>query len=272
MGETTGISWTDATFNPWWGCEKVSPGCDLCYAEGVAARFNTAWGKDVPRRFFGEHHWNEPRRWNKKAEKAGVRKKVFCASIADVMEDRRDLDPWREKLWGLIEATPWLTWQLLTKRPENYGKFLPWAWQRNPRPNVWLGTTGENQRRLDERAKALFAIDAAVYWLSAEPLLGPLNLGAHRSYEVETGQTTSAAVHGFDWVVVGGESGLGARRMDPAWATSILEQCRSYGMAYFFKQKGDVLAKELGCTQKSGKNPAEWPAEFRVQEFPREVA
>lgn len=119
MGAATEIAWTDATFNPWWGCVRVSPGCENCYAESFAKRTgNAVWGVQAPRRFFPDKHWSEPRKWNAAAEKAGIRKRVFCASMADAFERREELDPWRAKLFALIEETPWLDWQLLTKRPE----------------------------------------------------------------------------------------------------------------------------------------------------------
>lgn len=207
--------------------------------------------------------------------------------MADICEDRRDLDLWREKQWKLIDATPNLDWMLLTKRPEKYARMLPLDWIKNPRPNVWLGTTAENQRRADERIPFLLSVPAAVHWISAEPLLGQINFrpwfrgayhdvkhdhmdapdGAVVSGEERIGDTWHRRV-GLNWVIVGGESGTKSRRMDPAWATDILEQCRSAGVAYHFKQKGEVLARELDCKDKAGKDPAEWPAEFRVQDFP----
>jgi hypothetical protein len=107
------------------------------------------------RRFFGDAHWNEPRKWNKAAREAGVRKRVFCASMADVFEARDDLNGERLRLWQLIEETPWLDWQLLTKRPENIAKILTARWLENPRPNVWIGTTVEDQKRADERIEHL---------------------------------------------------------------------------------------------------------------------
>src|SRR4051794_13231176 len=109
MGETTEISWTHSTFNPWWGCAKVSPGCTNCYAESFAKRTgHKVWGVAGERRIFGEKHWNEPRKWNRDAEKAGERHRVFCASMADVFEDHPIAEVERPKLWRLIEQTPWL--------------------------------------------------------------------------------------------------------------------------------------------------------------------
>lgn len=272
MGKDSAISWTHHTFNPWWGCEKVSPACDNCYAEEFSARFTPGlWGKGTPRRFFPDKHWNDPVRWNKAAKKAGEQHRVFCASMADICEDRDDLNPHRERLWKLIEETPNLNWMLLTKRPENYRKMLPARWiigEKPQRPNVWLGTTAENQRRADERIPELFTVRAAVYWVSAEPLLEAIDFEKHWSREVETGQLSGAFVHGVDWVIVGGESGEKARRMDLSWARDIQKQCKENGAAFHFKQKGDIVAAEMGCKNKAGKDLKEWPKDLQVQEFP----
>lgn len=120
MGKNSRIEWTDHTFNPWWGCTKVSEACKNCYAEAWSKRVGQqVWGPQAERRFFGERHWLEPLKWNADAAAHGKRLRVFCASMADVFEDRRSLDPWRSKLWELIEATPQLDWLLLTKRPEH---------------------------------------------------------------------------------------------------------------------------------------------------------
>jgi len=289
MGEGTRISWATHTFNGWWGCQKVSPACDLCYAEMWSNRMGfDVWGQRAPRRFFGETHWNEPLRWDRRAAAAGRRDRVFAYSMADLFEDRRDLDPWREKQWALIEATPNLDWMLLSKRADCIGRMLPKAWLKNPRPNVWLGVTAENQRRAEERIPELLNVPAVVHWISAEPLLGPIDFSpwfqgaqvpvtddledAPDGAVVDGMERSDSAWHrttGLDWIIVGGESGAGARRMDPAWARDILAQCRRANVAYHMKQKGGVLAKELGCKDKEGKDPDEWPAELRVQEFPK---
>ena len=119
MSERTAIGWCDHTFNPWWGCQRVSDGCARCYAEAMAKRTgNPVWGPGA-RRFFGEKHWQEPVRWNAAAERLSVRRRVFCGSMCDVFEDRPDLVEPRGRLWRLIRATPHLDWLLLTKRPEN---------------------------------------------------------------------------------------------------------------------------------------------------------
>lgn len=119
MAKNSRIEWTTHTFNPWWGCVKVSPACKHCYAESWAKRVGSnVWGIKAERRFFGDKHWSEPVKWNAAAAASGMRARVFCASMADVFEDRRDLDVHRIRLWKLIEATPRLDWLLLTKRPE----------------------------------------------------------------------------------------------------------------------------------------------------------
>ena len=150
MAKSTSIEWTDHTFNPWWGCTKISPGCDHCYAEGWARRVGeSVWGHKQPRRFFRDSHWHQPRAWNAAAAAKQQRRRVFCASMADVFEDRRDLDAARERLWKLIADTPHLDWQLLTKRPQTVHRLAPWG--ENWPTNVWLGTTVEDQDRADVR-------------------------------------------------------------------------------------------------------------------------
>ncbi len=253
MGETTGISWADSTFNIVWGCLEVSPACDHCYARSVAERWGfDIWGKDKPRRQMSEHYWNDPIRWNRAAEKSGVRRRVFCSSMADVFEDHADVATARERLWPLIAKTPMLDWMLLTKRPALMTKFAPKAWADGWPSNVWAGTTAENQEFFDKRWPILKKVPAKIKWISAEPLLSDI-----------VGDYT-----GISWMIVGGESGAGARRMAPEWANNILVRCTSSGTKYFMKQKGSVLAAELGCKDKVGKDPSEWPLWMQVQEFP----
>lgn len=238
MGEQTAISWTDHTFNPWWGCERVSPGCQNCYAEAFAKRTgNAVWGKQAPRRFFGDKHWNEPLKWNRQAEAEGRRHRVFCASMADVFEDRDDLIVHRSRLFSLIEDTPWLDWQLLTKRPQNVSEMLiDNGWPITPH-NVWVGTTVEDQQRADERVPALLSIPAAVRFLSCEPLLGPVDLDGLWGYP---GSADGEQLDRWpiQWVIVGGESGARHRPFDLEWARSLREQCRTAGVPFFFKQVG----------------------------------
>ncbi|HEX5160508.1 MAG TPA: phage Gp37/Gp68 family protein [Steroidobacteraceae bacterium] len=225
MAKDSKIEWTHHTFNPWWGCTKVSPGCKHCYAEAWARRTGRAiWGLKAERRQLSDAYWRQPLLWNKDAEQTRVRARVFCASMADVFEDRRDLDSLRARLWQLIEQTPFLDWLLLTKRPQNMLRLAPWS-KRWP-ANVWAGTTTENQRWAEKRIPQLLRVPAGIHFLSAEPLLGPLDL-------------TPWLSRGIDWVIAGGESGPHARPMNPEWARAIRDQCRVAGTSFLFKQWGN---------------------------------
>jgi protein gp37 len=256
MGEKTGIAWADHTFNPWWGCMKVSPGCVHCYAETLAHRYgHEVWGPDGVRRFFGDRHWAEPMAWWRRAVKDGVRRRVFCGSMCDVFEDLPGLYGQRARLFELIEATPDLDWLLLTKRPENIvgmtpGDFGNW-------PNVWIGTSVEDQRRADVRVPHLLRVPAAIHFLSIEPLLGPIDL-----WRVNEADVASPSVCEIDWAIIGGESGPLARPMDLAWARTLLGQCREAGIVPFVKQLGGHPSKR--------EHPEDWPEDLRVQEFPRQ--
>lgn len=236
MARNSQIEWTHHTFNPWWGCSKVSPACDNCYAELWAKRMgHKLWGSRSPRRFFKESHWEEPLEWNEEAIEAGERRRVFCASMADVFERRSDLDAHREKLWRLIESTPSLDWLLLTKRPENILGMAPGGSGEWPR-NVWLGATVENQEMAAKRLPHLLAIPASVRFLSCEPMLGPIDL---------SGWAKKRGMNPIDWVIAGGESGPGARPMHPDWAASLLNQCHELGIAFHFKQWGHWVPSEI---------------------------
>jgi len=286
LGATTAISWTDATFNPWWGCERVSAGCQKCYAEAFAKRTgNIVWGKNADRRHFGDKHWAEPVRWNTKAESAGIPQRVFCASMADVFEDRRDLDADRTRLFALIEVTPWLHWQLLTKRPENVVSLIPAHWLGEWPLNCWMGTTVEDDQRAVERVPILRTIPAPIRFLSAEPLLGPL---------------PSLDLTGIDWLIVGGESGPNARPMQEQWArdladlcahdvpcscmevgyyesheadgsTTSCERCSNSGsvpVAFYLKQAGSVLGRVWGCADRAGSDIDGFPPGLRIRQYP----
>ena len=223
MAKNSKIEWTDHTFNPWWGCTKISPGCDFCYAEAWARRLGAvAWGAHAARRFLSEAHWKEPLRWNRDAATARQRRRVFCASMADVFENRPELEVWRNRLWDLIAQTPWLDWLLLTKRPTLVARSVPW--QRDWPTNVWLGTTLESQEWVEQRLPPLLQLPAAVRFLSCEPLLGPLDLRPYLSH--------------IDWLIAGGESGVHARPMHPEWPKSLRDQCLQAGVAFHFKQWG----------------------------------
>lgn len=242
MAENSNIEWTDHTFNPWIGCQKVSPGCDHCYAEARDRRFTggALWGPHAPRRRTSQANWRAPLRWNRAAAKAGKRARVFCASLADVFDNHASIQQeWRDDLWTLIYRTPHLDWLLLTKRPQNIARYMPPAVENGGIwPNVWLGTTVENQTEADRRIPHLLAVPARVRFLSCEPLLGPVDLrpylGAkflHQRYGLGAGA--------LSWVICGGESGPGARPMHPDWARSLRDQCQAAGVAFHFKQWGE---------------------------------
>jgi protein gp37 len=230
MAANSKIEWTNHTFNPWWGCIRVSPACKHCYADTWARRLGLdLWGAKSPRRFFSDAHWHEPLKWNREAEVAGERRRVFCASMADVFEKRRELDITRARLWPLIESTPALDWLLLTKRPEQVASMVPWG-QQWPR-NVWLGTTAENQHWAEKRVPLLLDQGALVKFVSAEPLLGAINLTPWLARSDSHGM-------GVNWVIAGGESGARARPMNPVWAEALRDQCVASGTAFHFKQWG----------------------------------
>jgi protein gp37 len=185
----------------------VSPGCDNCYAEGWSKRSGLVeWGPHAPRRLTSPENWAKPLKWNRKAAAEGRRYKVFCASLADVFDNHASIkESWRSDLWELIAATPHLDWLLLTKRPQNIRRYLPDQMETGlaPQhwgdgwPNVWLGTTVENQTEADRRIPVLLSIPAKVRFLSCEPMLGPLDLRAYLPgcYECGGGCGTRLAHH-----------------------------------------------------------------------------
>lgn len=243
MSENSKIEWTDHTFNPWEGCQKVSPGCDHCYAETRNARFAGGqavnWGPGAPRRRTSAANWRKPLAWNAAhAEffaQHGRRQRVFCASLADVFDNA--VDPaWRRDLFDLIELTPDLDWLLLTKRIGNVFRMVAdarshdWLAGRN---NVWLGASIVNQAEADRDIPKLLAVPARVRFLSMEPLLGPVDL--------QQAHFAPVRLPRVDWVIVGGESGPGARPMHPDWARTLRDQCGAAGVPFLFKQWGEWL-------------------------------
>lgn len=281
MARNSKIGWTHHTFNPWWGCEKVSPACKHCYAEAWAKRCgHHVWGPGAPRRFFGDKHWSEPRAWNRQAEAAGELRRVFCASQADVLEDLRTLDEHRARLWDLIRETPWLQWLLLTKRPEHFDMVPADVMQL-----IWAGTTMENQEWAERRAGALLSKCgmARVRFVSLEPLLGAIDfyhlrndagLAEGQPYLQALGEWANAwhcsgpdyydtcgVGPGINWAIIGGESGHHRTELDLQAAAAIVAQCRSHEVPVFFKQDSGVLPGLRGRV----------PDELWVHEFPRAV-
>jgi protein gp37 len=244
MGATTAIEWADATFNPWIGCTKVSPGCDHCYAEALAKRTGMAeWGPHAARRRTSAAYWRQPLKWNREAEAAGTRPFVFCASLADVF-DNQVPDDWRQDLWDLIAETPNLVWLLLTKRPQNVRRLTPVrrvrmggvtvAQQYWP-ANAALGVTVVNQDEAERNVPILLSTPGPLFrFVSCEPLLGPIRMdGWLRS---KPNRVT------LDWVITGGESGAKARPSHPDWHRSLRDQCDAAGVPYLFKQWGEWAA------------------------------
>jgi protein gp37 len=226
VSENTKIEWADHSWSPWWGCVEVSPACDNCYARMLSKRYgHDVWGKDKERRELSDEHWKKPLAWNRQAEQAGVRYRVF-PSMCDPFEYRLGdslLDELRWRFWDLIEATPNLDWLLLTKRPQNVGRMIPGRWSVSLPFNAQIGATVEDKARLP-RIESLRRVKANVRFLSLEPLLedlGTLNLD------------------GIHQVIVGGESGHNARPMHPDWARSLRDQCIAAGVAFHFKQWGE---------------------------------
>ncbi len=262
MAEKTGVGWCHHTFNAWVGCDAVSPACDNCYARTfVTGRM----GKDFDVRWrTSPANWRQPLLWNRKALAAGERRRVFCASLADVWDNQVPIE-WLADLLDLIRETPALDWMLLTKRPMNILKLLRharaaaintwrddladwldrWINRRQPPANVWLGVSVERQAEADERIPDLLATPAAVRFISAEPLLGPVDLtnikppgshfgDAHGWSAIWRGNPIGRPA--LDLVIVGGENG--DRPMHPDWVRSMRDQCAASGAAFFLKQWG----------------------------------
>lgn len=273
MAETTGISWTRSTFNPWIGCTKVGPGCDHCYAavSTPARAMKIEWGAGKPRRHTSESIWRQPGKWNHEQGELIRQQKpygltpppwyVFCASLADVFDNEVE-DVWRAEVWATIMATPNLTWQLVTKRVGNVMKMIPTHWRQQLPANVWIIATVVNQEEFDRDWPKLRAVPARVRGLSIEPMLGPITFPDDVRGELH-------------WAIYGGESkqgGAAARPCDVMWIVDGIVQCREFGIAPFVKQLGHA-AHGNGAPLKfnvtgKGADPKEWPNALRVQEFP----
>lgn len=272
MGKDSKIEWCHHTFNPWIGCTKVSAGCAHCYAETMENRWGRGWGPAAPRRRTSKDYWKQPAKWNKAAAELEVRHRVFCASMADVGEDLPELVEIRRDLSVIIEQTPNLDWLLLTKRPENLKRlFARWdstmpggGWP----PNVWAGTSVEDQERADLRIPLLRQVPAAVRFLSCEPLIGPITFrpSAHTLEDMVKLSTNGDGsrpmmLDGIHWLIAGGESGPGARPMDHEWPRYLLKQAKEAGTAFFMKQMGGAYDK--------GGDLESIPEDLRIREFPK---
>ncbi len=283
MSEKTKIQWASSTFNPWIGCTKVAEGCKFCYAEELMANryHRVEWGPNGTRS--RTKTWSQPLKWNKEAGKmslktcdeqdplgwddhaaqTGEKHKVFCASLADVFEDKAELTPWRADLFNLIDECKNLYWMLLTKRPQNIVDMWPKPLTR--RDNVWLGTSIALQKNVDEFIPPLLtAKDLCQYlFLSVEPQIGMVDL---KDYLFPKPLVS--------WVIIGGESKQGKeepRPYDIQWARFALAQCRKAGVPCFIKQFGSNVydnGVKVNFKDGHGGNMDEWPADLRVRECP----
>lgn len=274
----TAIEWTDTTWNPTTGCDRVTPGCDHCYAMTLAKRLkgmgSAKYQRDGDPRTSGpgfgitEHPdvLDAPLRWRKP-------RKVFVNSMSDLFHDGVS-DEFIARVFTSMALAPQHTYQVLTKRHGRMRSLLSkpefeesvrlkvrhydesdvhWREVANwPLPNVWLGVSVEDQKRADLRIPALLKTPAAVRFLSCEPLLGPVDLEHVDAFGFER----STAV---DWVIAGGESGKGARPMDPDWVRQLRAQCQEAGAAFLFKQWGGATPKANG-RELDGRTWDEYPA------------
>lgn len=241
MGEVTGISWCDATWNPWHGCAKVSAGCKNCYM----FREKKQYGQDPTLVVRSKTKFNDPLKW---VASGKAPQRCFTCSWSDFFI--ADADPWRAEAWEIIRRTPQITYQILTKRPELIAYHLPPNWGTGY-PNVWLGVSCENQSAVDKRIPLLLRTPAALRFLSCEPLIGRIDLceylGMWWNQTMGCFEGTGAQINkkafdgrsGIGWCIVGGESGSGARPMHPDWARSLRDQCEAAGVPFHFKQWGE---------------------------------
>lgn len=236
MAENSKIEWCHHTMNFWIGCTKVGPPCDHCYAENMSNRYGwVTWGPHGERKRTSVANWKKPYQWAKAARACTTRRRVFSLSLGDWLDNQVPQE-WRLDMAKVIEATPELDWLLLTKRIQNFKRLAPW---QKPPANVWLGITCGSQPEYDRDYPMLAAIDARVRFISYEPALGPLR------------PKSSPAP---DWIICGGESGSGARYMEPEWAERVKQDCAALGIAFFMKQM-------------TGKKPI--PPDLLVRQFPQ---
>jgi protein gp37 len=242
VGDKTGIEWTDKTWSPWTGCQAVSAACDFCYAEALDGRFGKAgrWGPHGERVRTAQSYWDQAFTWDRSAALNGIRYRVF-PSMCDPFDNHRSIAAeWRREFWFVVRATPHLTWQILTKRPQNIVGMLPDDWGEGY-PNVWLGVTVENQAET-RRITALEAVPCKLRFLSCEPLLQPIVPDLRK----------------VDWVIAGGESGKQARPSNVEWFRVLRDDCAADSVPFFMKQMWGTRRADLDAI----------PADLLVRQFP----
>ncbi len=261
MAETTAISWASGTLNFAMGCSKVSPGCKNCYAERLMNQFGQDFTKvqrTSDKTFYAALKWQKDILAGKKPRPY----RVFVDSMSDFFHEAAD--PWRDDAWDVIHRTPDITYMILTKRPEMMATRMPGGWKDGPWKNVWLGTSCETQEWAERRIPLLQQIPAHLWFLSVEPMLGPVNLDAHlwllKPTTLRNPQPT--------WVICGGESGPHSRPTRLEWVTSLRDQCKAAHIAFHLKQLGGPLCMELGINTLDSKRMQKWPASLQIQEFP----
>ena len=254
----TSIEWTDETWNPVTGCTKVSPGCAHCYAEALFSRPYP--GRPFSDVRFHPERLEQPRRWRKP-------RRVFVNSMSDLFHEaigESDI----QRIFAVMRSAPRHTFQVLTKRADRMRHLLTmWARRGDAPPrNVWLGVSVENQEQADRRIPLLLDTPAAVRFVSAEPLLGPVDMRESLSRAIAGPNGTV-----LDWCIVGGESGPQARPCGLGWMRGIVGDCRATGVPVFVKQLGRRPRSgsiELKLNNRKGGDPAEWPPDLRVREWP----
>lgn len=262
------IQWTEHTWNPITGCSRVSPGCENCYAERMAWRLQNnpvtadAYAGTVRKSKGGKIQWTGKINMVELALTKPLRTRkptmFFVNSMSDLFHPGIPFE-YRMRLWAVMKATPRHTYQVLTKRPENIHNFLPLDWGVGY-PNVWIGTSIESDNYLF-RAGYFRHINAPVKFLSLEPLLGPIRLT--REFFESTG---------INWVIVGGESGPGARKCNAEWINDLKHDCLSAGVPVFIKQLGSVTARLWKLRDSKGGDISEWPGFFQVRQMPEIAA
>ena len=258
MGTTTTIAWTEHTYSPWIGCQQVTEAeCGDCYALRWAKRHQfDVWGSLYGSSRHLTKTGNDPRTWNREAQAQGRRVKVFCASLADVFEPHPQVAEACTRLWTLIEETPSLDWQLLTKRPKFIRALVPQTWLQTRPPQVWIGTSVGTQSAAEKRIPYVLNLPASIMFLSCEPLVESITLAKW------LGQ------HKIRWIICGGYSGAQNRPTLLSWARSLRDECRQYNVAFFMKQLGSVYAREQGLHDWKGEDISEFPNDLQIREFP----